>query len=115
MSKRFIVVASAVAAVAAFGLGVRAETGGRLKFAVENDTGAVLTALQVTSASGGDWKSVSLDQARLKTGESAGGHVSGTGSECLYNIRADFVGRPSLEQDGVDLCDLDANTLVLRD
>jgi hypothetical protein len=115
MSKRFIVVASAFAAIAAFALGVHAETGGRLKFGVENDAGAVLTGLQVASAAGGDWKTVELDQARVKRGESAGGHLNGAGRECLFNIRAEFAGRPATEQDGVDLCDLDANTLIIHD
>ena len=115
MSKRFIVVASAFAAIAAFALGVHAETGAALKFGVENHAGAVLTGVQVAPAAGGDWKTVTLDQARIKTGENAGGHLSGAGRECLFNIRADFAGRPSQEQDGVDLCDLDADTLVIHD
>jgi hypothetical protein len=115
MSKRIIIVASAFAAIAAFGLGVHAETAGKLKFAVENDTGSVLSGVQIASASGGGWNDVSLEQAGLKTGESTAGHASRIGGECLYNIRAEFQGRASIEQDGVDLCDLDADTLVLRD
>jgi hypothetical protein len=115
MSKRIIVVASAVAAIGAFALGVHAETGGQLKFSVENDAGAVMTGLQVASASGGEWKPVDLDQSHVKTGDSAAARVRGIGRECLYNVRADFQGRPALEQDGVDLCDLDADTLVLKD
>lgn len=115
MSKRIIVVAFAVAAVGAFALGVHAETGGKLRFNVENDAGAVMTGLQIASASGGSWKAVALDQTHVKVGDSAAARVSGIGRECLYNVRADFQGRPALEQDGVDLCDLDAGTLVLKD
>ena len=108
-------VGAAIAAVAAFGFGVRAETSGRLKFGVENDTGAVLTGLEVASTSGGTWKTVSLELASVKTGESTSGLVARTGGECLYDVRAQFSGRAPVEQDGVDLCDLDADTLVLKD
>jgi hypothetical protein len=118
MSMRIIVAASAavVVAGAAFAIGVHAEGGSHLAFGVANDTSTrVLTSLSVSRASAGDWRALALDPGQVKPGESAATHVDGPNGQCDYDVRAKFVNGAMIEEDGVDLCDLDANTLVLGD
>ena len=113
MLKRVIIVSAAGAAVAAFALGVHAEGDARLNFGLENDTGRAMTSLMLSPAGDDDWTAVTLDRGRIGAGASTQVRMDGAGRQCEYDVRADLDGGQAIEKDDVNLCDLDAGTLVL--
>lgn len=114
MAKRFIAVGIAAAAAAAFAIGVKAETGSRLGFSVENDAGAVLASLEIAPLSSGRWQAVDLDREGLRPGDSAQARAEKAGSRCEYDVRAHLSTGAVVRQDDVDLCDLESDTLVIE-
>jgi hypothetical protein len=112
MSRRIVAVGIAAAAAAAFAIGVKAETGSRLGFAVENDTASTIVGLDVASLSTGAWRRADLDHANLKPGDSVQAHADRAG--CEYDVRARLKTGAVIRQDDVDLCDLDSDTLVIE-
>jgi hypothetical protein len=114
MSRRFVAVGIAAAAAAAFAIGVRAESGAHLGFAVENDTTSALSALELAPLSSGRWRTAELDRPQLRPGDSARVRADALGATCEYDVRARFRSGAVIRQDDVNLCDLDSETLVLE-
>ncbi len=73
---------------------------------IHNQTGWVLTGLQVTDVRREDWRLATLGRDAVPTGESVMVNVDdGTGA-CVYLIRAEFSNGQSLERTNVNACQI---------
>lgn len=73
---------------------------------IHNQTGWVLTGLQVTDVRREDWRLATLGRDTVPTGESVMVNVDdGTGA-CVYLIRAEFSNGQSLERTNVNACQI---------
>ncbi len=119
MRKRTVLIPAAIAAAAAaagaFALGVHAEAPKPLSFGVANDTGSALLSVSVGHARDQTWRVATLDRALVASGDSASAKVDLPGAECEYDVKAILQGGRTVEHDGVNLCELPSNTLVLED
>jgi hypothetical protein len=112
VNRRAIAVIAAGACACAFALGVAAKAGQRLTLDVRNETGSTLTALSLASGRHGPDL---LEGRTVAPGEMIQVSVNGDPSVCSYDLTAAFRSGDSIEQDDVNLCELDDQTLVLRD
>jgi hypothetical protein len=115
MNKRavFLPVAAAVA-LTSFAIGALADPERPLSFAVANHTGQTLDALSIGRHSSRLWRSVTLG-GPVAPGARANVKVDPLDRQCEFDVRADFHGGTSIEQDGVNLCTLSARTLDLQE
>ncbi|HEY3814000.1 MAG TPA: hypothetical protein VGL66_12315 [Caulobacteraceae bacterium] len=116
MNRRAVIVPIAAAvALTSFAIGALADPERPLSFTVANHTGQTLDALSIGSHSSRLWRSVTLGGGPVAAGARANAKVDPLDRQCQFDVRADFHGGTSIEQDGVNLCTLSARTLDLQE
>ena len=73
---------------------------------IHNQTGWVLTGLQVTDARREDWRAATLGREAVPTGDSVMVNVDDGAGSCLYVIRAEFSNGQTLERTNVNACQI---------
>lgn len=73
---------------------------------IHNQTGWVLTGLQVTDARREDWRAASLGREAVPTGDSVMVNVDDGAGSCVYVIRAEFSNGQTLERTNVNACQI---------
>jgi hypothetical protein len=114
MPKRTVVVPLAALMLAGLAPGVRADPAQFLSFAVANHTSQTLDSLSIRHRSTRLWRSVTLDRGPIAPGASGNAKVDPADRQCEFDLRADFHGGVSTEQDGVNLCTLKGRTFDLQ-
>lgn len=115
MNSRAVIVPLAAVALTSFALGVQADPERPLSFTIANQTGQTLDSLSISRRSSGRlWRSVTLDGGPIAPGARGNVKVDPADGQCEFDLRADFHGGTSTEQDNVNLCTLKARTLELE-
>ena len=115
MNKRAVIVPLAAVALTSFALGVRADPERPLSFTVVNHTTLTLDSLSITHRlTSRLWRSVTLQGGPVAPGARAKVKVDPADAQCEFDLRADFHGGATVEQDGVNLCTLKDRTLELQ-
>ncbi|HWE46645.1 MAG TPA: hypothetical protein VG407_11520 [Caulobacteraceae bacterium] len=114
MNRRFVLVPIAALALTSFALGVRADPDRPLSFAIANHTDQTLDSLSISFHSARIWRPVTMDHGPIAAGARGNAKVDPADRQCEFDVRADFHGGTSTEQDGVNLCTLRARTLDLQ-
>ena len=115
MNKRVVLIPLAAIALTSFALGVRAAPERAIHFTVANHTEQTLDALSITRQSSSRlWRAVTLTGGPVAPGARADVKVDPIDGQCEFDIRLDYHGGNSVEQDGVNLCTLKAHTLDLQ-
>ncbi len=73
---------------------------------IHNQTGWVLTGLQVTDARREDWRLAALGREAVPTGDSVMVNVDDGAGSCVYLIRAEFSNGQTLERTNVNACQI---------
>ena len=73
---------------------------------IHNQTGWVLTGLQVTDVRREDWRLASLGREAVPTGDSVMVNVDDGAGSCIYLIRAEFSNGQTLERTNVNACQI---------
>ena len=73
---------------------------------IHNQTGWVLTGLQVTDVRREDWRAATLGRDAVPTGDSVMVNVDDGAGSCVYLIRAEFSNGQTLERTNVNACQI---------
>ncbi len=115
MNPRAVIVPIAALALTSVALSVRADPERPLSFAIANHTTQTLDSLSISAhADIRLWRPVTLDHGSIAPGARGNVKVDPADRRCEFDLRADFHGGTSTEQDGVNLCTLRARTFELQ-
>ena len=114
MNSRAVIVPLAAVALTSFALGVHADPERPLSFTIANQTTQTLDSLSISHRSSRLWRSVTFDGGPIAPGARGKVKVDPADRQCEFDLRADFHGGISTEQDNVNLCTLQARTLDLQ-
>jgi hypothetical protein len=114
MNKRAVIIPLAAVALTSFALGVRADPERPLSCAIANHTSQTLDSLSISYHSARIWRPVTLVHGPIAPGARGNVKVDPADQQCEFDLRADFHGGNSTEQDDVNLCTLSARTLDLQ-
>lgn len=73
---------------------------------IHNQTGWVLTSLQLSDGRREDWRGAALGREAVATGESVLVNVDDGAGSCVYVIRAEFSNGQTLERTNVNACQI---------
>ena len=115
MNERAVIVPIVAVVLAGVALGVRADPERPLSFAIANHTTQTLDSLSISGhADARLWRPVTLEHGPIAAGARGNVKVDPADRRCEFDLRADFHGGNSIEQDGVNLCTLPGRTFDLQ-
>lgn len=83
-----------------------------LEFMLSNESSADLVEFHVSPASSDDWEENLLEGGYLAPGYETGVVIADGLSTCIYDLRGGFEDGTSVEDFGLDLCDLGGYTFT---
>ena len=86
--------------------GAQSPDGRNRRVRIHNQTGWVLTSLQLSDSRREDWRGAALGREAVATGESVIVNVDDGAGSCIYVLRAEFSNGQSLERTNVNACQI---------
>lgn len=86
--------------------GAQSADGQNRRVRIHNQTGWVLTSLQMSDGRREEWRGAALGREAVATGESVLVNVDDGAGSCVYVLRAEFSNGQSLERANINACQI---------